>query len=220
VSLPSFHRTIGRGFFGLAIALAVSLAGAAGAMAAPKRLVVLGDSLSAGYQLPADAAFPSVLERALKAKGLDVRVVNAAVSGDTASAGLERFDWALGDGADAVIVGLGANDMLRGIDPAVTEKALSAILSRLNQRNIPVLLAGMYAAPGMGAAYEQRFNGVFPQLAKRHDAILYPFLLEGVAQVARLNLNDGMHPNRQGVEEIVRRILPSVEKLLQRAAGS
>ncbi len=178
------------------------------------RLIVVGDSLTAGYQLPGDSAFPEVLERALRGKGKDVTVVNASVSGDTASGGAERLDWALGEGADAVIIELGANDMLRGVDPGATERALDDILARLRARHIPILLAGMRAAPGMGSAYVQRFDAIFPEMAKKHGVIFYPFFLDGVVQDPKLNLLDGMHPNRAGVEAIVTRILPSVEDLL------
>ena len=184
------------------------------AQSAPARIVALGDSLSAGYLLPEKNAFPTVLERALREKGHKVEVSNAGVSGDTASGGLERLDWAVGDGADLVIVELGANDMLRGVDPAITRKALAAILTRLKAKKIPVLLAGMIAAPGMGRDYETAFNAVFPDLAREFGAPLYPFFLEGVAGHPGLQLQDGMHPNPQGIETIVRGILPSVEALL------
>lgn len=183
------------------------------------RLLVLGDSLTAGYELPGDAAFPAVLERALQAKGVDVSVINASVSGDTASAAAERLEWALGEGADAVIVELGANDMLRGIDTGVTQRALDDILGRLRARNIPTLLAGMLAAPGMGTSYEQGFNAIYPELARKHETVFYPFFLDGVAQKPHLNLRDGMHPNRAGVEAIVARVLPRVEELLAKAAA-
>ena len=178
-------------------------------------LVVLGDSLSAGYQLPADAAFPAVLEKALKAKGHRVEVANAAVSGDTSSGGLARLDWAIDGQTKAVIVELGANDMLRGLDPEVTRAALDAVLARLKARNIRVLLAGMLASPTLGADYGAKFNGLYADLAAKHGAILYPFFLDGVAADAKLNLADGMHPNRAGVERVVAGILPSVEALLK-----
>jgi acyl-CoA thioesterase I len=201
-------------FHAAALAMLLLFSAQAPAGATPLRLVVLGDSLSAGYQLPADAAFPAVLETALRRAGRDVTVVNAGVSGDTATAGLERLDWAIGDEADAIIIALGANDMLRGIDPAATEKALDQILTRVKERGIRPLLAGMLASPGMGADYEKRFQAIFPRLAERHDAPLYPFFLDGVAQNPALNQQDGIHPNRAGVNEMVRRILPAVEKLL------
>jgi len=183
---------------------------------AATRLLALGDSLTAGYMLPGDALFPVVLERRLRAAGYDVEVINAGVSGDTSSGGLERLDWAIGDGVDAAIVELGANDMLRGIEPAKTEQALDEILRRLKAKGVPVLLAGMLAAPGMGKDFETKFAGIYPKLAKKYDAILYPFFLDGVAGNASLNLSDGMHPTKAGVEIIVERILPSVIALLQR----
>lgn len=175
------------------------------------RIAAFGDSLSAGYGLPQRAAFYSVLQRELKAKGLDVVVDNAAVSGDTASAGQARLDWSVQDGTDLVIVELGANDALRGIDPAVTERALDDILTRLKARGMAVVLAGMYAPPNYGGEYARRFNGIYPKLAEKHGVPLYPFFLEGVVGVQRLNLPDGIHPTAEGVEEIVRRILPTVE---------
>ena len=184
---------------------------AARAAGRPLRIVALGDSLTAGYLLPEAAAFPSVLQRALEAQGRQVEVENAGVSGDTAGAGLDRLDWALGAGADLVIVELGANDMLRGIDPALTRKALEAILSQLKARNIKVLLAGMVAAPGMGKDYESRFNAIYPDLARELGVPLYPFFLKGIAGDPKFVLKDGMHPNPDGVEVIVHNILPSVE---------
>jgi len=181
------------------------------------RIVALGDSLSAGYLLPAKDAFPAVLEAALRAKGRKVEVSNAGVSGDTASGGLERLDWAVGEGADLVIVELGANDMLRGTDPAITKAALGKIIAGLKERKAKVLLAGMVAAPGMGRDYETRFNAIYPQLAQEFSVPLYPFFLEGVAGDRSLLLSDGMHPNRQGVDVIVRNILPAVEALLDQS---
>lgn len=186
------------------------------ANAEPMTIVVLGDSLSAGYELAPDDAFPAKLEAALKAKGHDVTVVNAGVSGDTSTAGLERLDWSVGPEADAVIVELGANDMLRGLDPAVTRDALDRILARLKERNLPVLLAGMRAAPNLGHAYGEQFDPIYADLAGRYDALLYPFFLDGVATVSGLNLADGMHPNPEGVDVIVGRILPLVERLIER----
>ena len=196
------------------VILAITLAVPAGALAEVRKILVLGDSLSAGYNLPEDAAFPAVLERTLRAQGRKITVVNAGVSGDTAGAGLARLDWVLTDDVDAVIVELGANDMLRGLDPQETERSLDKILATLKQKNKRILLAGMVAAPGMGKTYEERFNGIFPRLAEKYRAILYPFFLEGVATQRDLLLNDGMHPNRAGVELIVRNILPSVLKFV------
>jgi acyl-CoA thioesterase-1 len=180
------------------------------------RLVALGDSLSAGYNLPQEAAFPVVLERALKAKGYKVEVANAGVSGDTTSGGLDRLDWSVPDGTDGVILELGANDMLRGLDPAGTRRNLESIVERLKSRNIPVMLAGMYASRNLGADYVQKFDSIYPDIAKKHDLVLYPFFLDGVVGEKSLNLPDGMHPTAKGVEIIVERILPSVETFLAR----
>lgn len=180
----------------------------------PFRLLVFGDSLSAGYQLAPGQGFADQLEAALVARGQAVEVVDAAVSGDTASAGLARLDWAVEDTIDAAIVELGGNDMLRGVDPGVTEGALDAILARLGERGIPVLLAGMRAAPNLGPEYQSRFDAIYAAVAERHGALLYPFFLEGVAAHARLTLDDGMHPNAEGVAVIVAGILPKVEELL------
>lgn len=186
--------------------------------ASAQRLLVFGDSLSAGYQLPSSSAFPAVLERALRSRGWNATVLNGSVSGDTASGGAQRLEWTLGDGADAAIVQLGANDMLRGIDPAITERALDEILSKFAAKKIPVLLAGMMAARGVGSSYRDRFDQIYPNLAAKHGAQLYPFFLEGVAEQRNLNLPDGIHPNRAGVEALVDGILPDVEKLLGKVA--
>ena len=185
------------------------------AAASTFKIVVLGDSLTAGYGVAADAAFPARLEAALRAKGHDVTVVNAGVSGDTAAQGLARLDWALAEGADAAIVELGANDALRGLDPAATRRSLTAILDALKARGIPVLLAGMRAPPNMGDDYVDEFDSIYPDLARSHSAILYPFFLDGVVGARGLNLEDGIHPNANGIEEIVQRILPKVEELLE-----
>ena len=205
----------------LAVVLAL-LAGvvaphAARAADAPVKIVVLGDSLSAGYGLPGQAAFPARLAEALKAKGSAVAIANAGVSGDTASGGRDRLDWSVPDGTDAVIVELGANDALRGLDPALTKAALEAILQKLQQRRIAVLLAGMKAPRNMGPDYASRFDAVYPALAAAYPVVFYPFFLEGVAADAKLNLADGMHPNAAGVDVIVARILPQVEELIARA---
>jgi acyl-CoA thioesterase I len=189
------------------------------AFAKPVTIVALGDSLTAGYQLPASAALPAVLERNLRSKGLDVRIENAGVSGDTASGGLERLDWAVGDGVDGVIVALGANDMLRGVDPAQTEKALEQIIRRLKERGIDVLLAGMFATPSLGPDYVKTFNAIYADLARRHGVQLYPFLLEGVAQQPKLNLPDGIHPNREGVEVVARAMEPVVARFVAQIAA-
>ncbi|UHC18286.1 arylesterase [Methylobacterium currus] len=182
----------------------------------PLTLVALGDSLTAGYGLPADAAFPVQLEAALKAKGQAVTVANAGVSGDTTTGGLDRVEWSVPDGTDGVILELGANDMLRGTDPAVTEKALDAIIAKLKARGIPVLLAGMRAAPNLGPDYGKRFDAIYPKLAERYGLILYPFFLDGVAGDRSLTLADGLHPTRAGVTRVVAGILPSVEAFLTR----
>jgi acyl-CoA thioesterase-1 len=187
------------------------------ARAEPVKIVALGDSLTAGYGLPVADAFPTKLQAALKAKGVDASVANAGVSGDTASGGLERVDWSVPDGTDAVIVELGANDALRGLDPKLTEKALDAILTKLDQRHIPVLLAGMKAPPNMGADYAKAFDAIYPRLAAKHAVIVYSFFLDGVVADAKLNQGDGMHPTAAGVDIIVARILPSVEQLIAKA---
>ena len=192
-------------------------AAAAPAAEPPIHIVALGDSLTAGYQLPQDAAFPVVLERALRADGFDVEIANAGVSGDTASDGLDRLDWSVGAGTDAVIVELGANDMLRGIDPQVTRQALAAIVGRLTKRGIKVLLVGMRAAPQLGEDYVARFDAIYPDVAKTYDVPLYPFFLSGVAGIADLTQPDGMHPTRAGVETIVKTMLPTVEAFLKSA---
>lgn len=180
------------------------------------KLVALGDSLTAGYLLPERDAFPVVLEAALKARGHAVEIANAGVSGDTAGGGLDRLDWSVPDGTDGVILELGANDMLRGTDPDLTRRALDAIVSRLKARRIPVMLAGMYAGRNMGPDYVARFDAIYPDLAARHDLVLYPFFLDGVAGVAGMALPDGLHPAAKGVRVMVERILPSVETFLAR----
>lgn len=200
---------------GLLACLLVAGTGAARAQQArPVAIVALGDSLTAGYQLPPGDAFPVKLQAALKARGLDVTVENAGVSGDTSTGGLERLDWAVGDGVDAVILELGANDALRGIHPAVTRRNLDEILTRLKARGIAVLLTGMLAPPNMGPQFAAAFNPIFPDLAAKHGVLFDPFFLEGVAAVRDLNLADGMHPNARGVDAIVARILPKVEELV------
>jgi acyl-CoA thioesterase-1 len=179
------------------------------------RIVAFGDSLTAGYMLPASAAFPPVLEKALKAKGHDVTVANAGVSGETAADGLARLDWSVPDGTDIVIVELGANDMLRGLDTAMTERTLGEIIARLTARHIKVLLAGMLATPSLGADYVARFDAIYPALAKQYGVTLYPFFLDGVAANPKYLLADGLHPNAAGVQVIAARILPFVETVLK-----
>lgn len=180
----------------------------------PVKLVVLGDSLSAGLGLPGQEAFPIKLQKALQAKGIAVDMTNAGVSGDTASGGRDRLDWSVPDGTDGVIVELGANDALRGIDPDLTRKALTEIVQRLKARKIPVMLCGMLAPPNYGAEYAARFNSIYPDLAKQFDVPLYPFFLDGVAADAKLNQADGIHPTAVGVDIIVGKIMPTVEAFL------
>jgi acyl-CoA thioesterase-1 len=194
----------------------VFLAGVAWAADAPIKIVALGDSLTAGYNLPASAAFPVKLERALRAKGHVVEVANAGVSGDTASGGLARLDWSVPDGTAAVIVELGANDMLRGIDPKVTQRALEEIARRLTERRIVVLIAGMRAIPNLGIDFANGFETIYPEIASKYDALLYPFFLEGVAGDAKLNQRDGLHPTAAGIDVIVDGILPKAEELIAR----
>ena len=183
-------------------------------------IVAFGDSLTAGYGLSANEAFPVQLQRALEAKGLAVDVVNAGVSGDTTTGGLSRLDWSVPDGTDAVILELGANDALRGVDPAITRNALDAMLRRLKERKIAVLLCGMVAPPNLGTEYGRAFNSIYPDLAVQNGAILYPFFLTGVAADSKLNQRDGLHPTAAGVAVIVDRILPQVEQLIVRAKVS
>jgi acyl-CoA thioesterase I len=185
----------------------------------PVKMVVLGDSLSAGLGLSASAAFPERLQKSLKAKGIVVDMTNAGVSGDTSSGGRDRLDWSVPEGTEAVILELGANDALRGLDPKVTRAALSDILTRLKARKIAVLLCGMVAPPNYGSDYAARFNAIYPDLAASFGVPLYPFFLEGVAADAKLNQADGMHPTPEGVDVIVKNILPSVEALVGALSG-
>jgi len=189
----------------------------AGAGEAPVRMVAFGDSLTAGYMLKPSEAFPVQLAEALKSKGVAVEIANAGVSGDTTAAGLERLDWSIPEGTEAVIVELGANDALRGIDPDETRKNLDAILTRLKGRNVAVLLAGMAALKNWGKDYEARFTPIYTDLAAKHGVLLYPFFLEGVALDAKLNQPDGLHPTAEGIGVIVTGILPKVEELVARA---
>jgi acyl-CoA thioesterase-1 len=185
----------------------------------PIKLVVLGDSLSAGLGLSASYAFPARLQKSLEAKGISVDIINAGVSGDTSSGGRDRLDWSVPEGTEAVILELGANDALRGIDPAVTRAALTDILTRLKARKIAVLLCGMVAPPNYGSDYAARFNAIYPELAEFFGVPLYPFFLEGVATDARLNQADGLHPTAEGVNLIVKNILPTVEAFLGALSG-
>ena len=204
----------------LAAAVIVVVFAAMPAYAEPLRIVALGDSLTAGYGLEAGDAFTGRLEAALKERGHEVVVVNAGVSGDTASDGLARVDWSVGDDADAVIVELGANDALRGVDPAITRDALDKLLARLAERGLPVLVAGMRAPPNLGAEFGAAFNPIYPELAAKYGAILYPFFLDGVAARTDLNQPDGIHPNAEGVGIVVERMAPSVEALISRVGAA
>ena len=194
--------------------LSASLYGTAFAANDETVIVALGDSLTAGFGVVANDAFPARLEAALRDAGANARVVNAGVSGDTTAGGLARVDWVLADTPDLVIVELGANDGLRGLDPADMEANLSAILTRLADKGVPVILTGMRAPPNMGRAYGEAFKAVFPRLAERHGVALYPFFLDGVAAQRSLNQADGIHPNPAGVRIIVERFTPIVLKAL------
>jgi acyl-CoA thioesterase-1 len=213
-------RQIGRLRLGALLALLVSLFQPGTALARTIRIVALGDSLSAGFDLPANASFPAQLEAALRAKGRDVTVVNAGVSGDTANDGLARLDWSVPAGADLVIIEFGANDMLRGLDPAITRRALDQIITKLQARGASVLLAGMRSMTNLGESYRTQFEGIYPDLAKAHQVPLYPFFLEGIAEQTAFNLADGIHPNRSGVAKIVAGILPSVEAALEQISAA
>lgn len=182
-------------------------------------LLALGDSLTAGYGLQPSDAFPVKLEAALQARGHDVKVINGGIAGDTALDGASRVDWALSEEVDAVIVEFGANDALRGLPVPQAEQALDQLLGKLADRKLPVLLAGMRAPPNLGPEYQAAFDGMYARLAEKHGSLLYPFFLDGVAAEAKLNQADGMHPNPAGVDIIVSRILPSVERLLEQAAA-
>jgi acyl-CoA thioesterase-1 len=209
----------------LVLGLALMVAGTAdaqtpaGIAAKPIKMVVLGDSLSAGLGLSAASAFPAKLQKALENKGIAVDMINAGVSGDTSSSGRDRLDWSVPEGTAAVILELGANDALRGTDPAVTRAALSDILTRLKARKITVLLCGMVAPPNYGSDYAGRFNAIFPDLAKAFGVPLYRFFLDGVAADARLNQPDGLHPTAEGVDVIVRNILPTVQAFVGTISG-
>jgi acyl-CoA thioesterase-1 len=191
-----------------------------GAIAAPTgqplRIVVLGDSLVAGFGIKPSEAFPAQLERALKERGHAVEVINAGVSGDTTAGGLERLRWAVPEHTGAVILELGANDALRGLDPGRAKANLDKIITTLKASGAEVLLTGMLAPRNLGVTYTRAFDAIYPDLAAKHGLILYPFFLEGVALTTKLNLDDGLHPNSRGVAEITKYILPSVEQLIAR----
>ncbi len=199
-------------FASLAITALLSVGSA---RAEPVKLVGFGDSLMAGYQLPAADAFPVKLEKALRENGYEIEIANAGVSGDTSSGGLARLDWSIPEGTQGVILELGANDALRGIPPEETEKNLDAMLTRLKERGIAVLLAGMLAPPNMGPEYGERFNGIYQRMAEKHGVALYPFFLDGVVTKANLQLEDGMHPNSEGVDVMVATILPAAEAFIK-----
>ena len=198
----------------LMTALAAPAAAQGTAAGKPVKLVVLGDSLSAGLGLQGQDAFPAKLKKALQHKGIEVEMVNAGVSGDTSSGGRDRLDWSVPDGTDGVIVELGANDALRGLDPDVTRAALGEIIAKLKARKIAVMLCGMLAPPNYGADYAAHFNSIYPDLAQKFDVPLYPFFLDGVAADAKLNQADGIHPTAAGVDIIVGNIMPTVEAFL------
>jgi acyl-CoA thioesterase-1 len=201
----------------LALAVMFMMAGLAPAQPAPAaRLLVLGDSLTAGFGLPQDQAFPAKLQAWLKGTGLDVTVINAGVSGDTSAGGLARLDWAIGnDPPEFALVELGANDALRGLSPQALYDNLDKIITRLQAKKVKVLLAGMYAPRNYGSEYDKEFDAVYPRLAKAHGVPLYPFFLEGVAGNAGLNQADGIHPNASGVDAIVGRLGPEIVKLIK-----
>lgn len=207
-----------------AIALLFCLSGIVNAETKPLRILAFGASIVAGYGLNGQDALPAQLEKALRARGIDATVINSGVSGETSAGGLARLDWALADDPDLVIVDLGGNDALRGIDPKTTEANLDTIVTRLQQEKRGVMIAGMLAPPNLGADYAAAFNAVFRDVAVRHDVVLYPFILDGVVMESALNQEDGIHPNAAGVKVIVERMLPSVlqaiERLDRRTSGS
>jgi acyl-CoA thioesterase I len=203
----------------LSAGLGVAAQAQQAAAPSPVKIVALGDSLTAGYGLSDKDGFVPRLQAALSAKGIAAEVVNAGVSGDTSSDGLARLDWSVPQGTSAVIVELGANDMLRGIKPQITRDALDAILKRLTARHIAVLLCGMRAAPNLGTDYGKAFEAIYPDLAAKYGTLLYPFFLDGVAGNLKLTQPDGMHPNPSGVGVVVQRILPKVEELVVRAGA-
>ena len=202
--------------FAWAIVAVLLPAAVSTALADTVKLVVLGDSLTAGYRLPQGSGFPEQLQWRLNKDGHQVTVINAGVSGDTTAGGLSRLSWAVPKGTHAVIVELGANDALRGVNPKQTYKNLDKLIGRLKKRGIKILLAGMEAPRNLGAQYVKAFGAIYPALAKEHVIKLYPFFLKGVAMNKRLLLSDGMHPNEKGVTVMVKNIKPHVERLLAR----
>lgn len=206
-------------FKGLATALFLTLFGAAVSSQAfaqdAVKIVGFGDSLMAGYQLESNEGFPARLEAALEARGHDVSIADAGVSGDTTSNGLARLDWSIPEGTDGVILQLGANDALRGLPPETTRENLEAMIVRLQERDIEVLLAGMLAPPNLGSDYEAAFNAIYPELAAKYDLLLYPFFLDGVTGVPGMVLSDGMHPNAKGINQMVEGMLPIAEQFVE-----
>jgi acyl-CoA thioesterase-1 len=200
--------------FGALLVAIMAMLAAVPAVADPVSIVGMGDSLMAGYELGPGEPFTARLQEALKKDGYDATVTNAGVSGDTTSDGLARLDWSVPDGTDLVMLELGSNDMLRGIDPALTKKNLEAMIERLKQRNIKIVLLGMKAAPNLGQDYQDAFDAIYPDLAAKYSLPLYPFFLDGVVGHPGLQLKDGMHPNAKGVDRIVSGALPVVEKAL------
>lgn len=203
----------------LALLAVVSLL-ATTASARTLSVVGLGDSLMAAYNLEKAEGFPAKLEAALRQQGFDVTIADAGVSGDTSTGGLARLDWSVPDGTDAVILELGANDALRGISPEKTRENLEAMISRLKERGIAVLLVGMLAPPNMGEAYEAAFNAIYPKLAEKHGLTLYPFFLDGVTTFPQFQLEDGMHPNAAGIEVMVERFAPVAARFLTELSAS
>ncbi len=183
---------------------------------APLKLVGFGDSLMAGYGLQGSEGFPAQLQAALIQRGHNVEIIDAGVSGDTTSGGLARLDWSIPDDVDGVILELGANDALRGLPPETSRENLNAMITRLKERGIPVLLAGMLAPPNLGTDYEAAFNTIYPDLASEYDLVLYPFFLDGVTGNSALQLPDGMHPNASGINKMVDNILPVAEQFIER----
>jgi acyl-CoA thioesterase-1 len=197
-----------------ALLLWFAMVPAVSAQAETLRIAMLGDSLTAGYGLPPQEALPVKLEAALKAAGHDVKLANHGVSGDTTAGGLARLDWMMGDKPKLVLVALGANDALRGVDPAETERNLDAIIAKIKAEGAAVMLFGMAAPRNFGPEYTKAFDGLYPRLAKKHGIPLYPFLLDGVAMQPDLNQSDGIHPNAKGVAVLVKRIAPEVIKAI------
>jgi acyl-CoA thioesterase I len=185
--------------------------------AATVKILALGTSLTQGLGVPPGLDLIAVLETRLKASGLDVKFINAGVSGDTSAGGLARLDWSLADRPQAAIIELGSNDALRGQAPAETEKNLAAILTRLKSAHVAVLLTGMKAPRNLGPEYDAQFDAIYPRLAKRFDVLFYPFILDGVAADPKLNQADGIHPNPAGVKIIADRMLPYVKRLVLEA---